>query len=267
MKNKSNARTRQLLIYILLLAAAVGCMIWLRHRSAVIPSPSEGEVQDTIHAAIVYGPTSYRVLISEEGDDSITGINYHLLKQLEDELKVKIQLHPVIDRDEALAKVRSSQYDILASVPADNYLKQEFLTSGDVYLDRLVLLQNTDTAAGAPKVRSALDLDGDTVHVETGSAAKRRLENLSREIGGTIHVAEEQELSEEYIAIKVATGVWKYAVVNEKTAEEMKARYPLLDFSTPVSFTQFQVWVLPEGKDSLLQQVNSFLKTHAAASR
>lgn len=242
-------------------------MIWLRHRSASTPSHSEGEGPDTIHAAIVYGPTSYRVLISEEGDDSITGINYHLLKQLEEELNTKIELHPVIDRDEALAKLQSSQYDILASVAADNYIKQEFLTTGDVYLDRLVLLQNIDSIEGKPKVRSALDLNGDTVYVERGSAAKRRIENLSREIGGAIHVAEAQGLSEEYIAIKVATGEWKYAVVNEKTAEEMKARYPRLDFSTPVSFTQFQVWVLPQGKDSLLQKVNHFLESHPAANR
>lgn len=266
MKKQNNVHSRQMAIYLALLALAVVCMVWLHKRVSAGSQPPGPEGPDTIHAAIVYGPTSYRVLISDDGHDTITGINYHLLKQLEQELHTKIELHPVIDKDDALAKVASSEYDILASMAADNYLKQDFLTTGDVYLDRLVLLQK-EGPDGTLGVRSALDLDGDTVHVEKGSAARRRLENLSREIGGTIHVAEEPGLSEEYIAIKVATGHWQYAVVNEKTAEEMKTRYPDLDYSTPVSFTQFQVWVLPQGKDSLLQKVDHFIKTHSAASR
>ncbi|MDO4334512.1 MAG: hypothetical protein Q4C37_01590, partial [Bacteroidales bacterium] len=61
------------------------------------------------------------------------------------------------------------------------------------------------------------------------------------------------------LAMKVATGAWRYAVVNERIAAEMHSRYADLDYSTPVSFTQFQVWVLPLGRDSLLRKVNTFL--------
>ena len=96
--------------------------------------------------------------------------------------------------------------------------------------------------------------------MEKGSAAKRRLENLRRETGGDITIIEEPELSEEYLAMKVANGVWKYTVINEKTAELMKEQYPDLDFSTPVSFTQFQLWIMPQGHDSLLNLVNAYLK-------
>ena len=60
--------------------------------------------------------------------------------------------------------------------------------------------------------------------------------------------------------MKVANGVWKYTVINEKTAELMKEQYPDLDFSTPVSFTQFQLWIMPQGHDSLLNLVNAYLK-------
>ena len=226
----------------------------------------EAEKPDTIHAAIVYGPDSYKVLTSEDGNDSIAGINYYLLKGLEKELKTKVMLHPVIDREDAMEKVRTGEYDILASLPADLYLKNDYLTSGDVYLDRMVLLQKKPDG-GILTVRSALDLDGDTVHVEKGSAATRRLENLQKEIGGKITVIEEPELSEEYLAMKVAAGVWKYTVVNEKIAKQMKEIYPDLDYTTPVSFTQFQVWVLPQGHDSLLNLVNDFIKKSKADSR
>lgn len=259
MKRETKPRTMQIAIYAILLVLVIVAMFGLRYfANSKHANAGDGMKADTIHAALVYGPDSYRVLTSEDGNDSITGINYQLLSGLEDALGVKVMMHPVIDREAAIAKVASGEYDILASLPADNSLKEDFLTSRDVYLDRMVLLQ-LRKPNGSLSARSALDLEGDTIHVETGSAAKRRLENLQKEIGGNITIIEEPELSEEYLAIKVATSAWKYSVVNEKIAEKMKEQYPDLDYSTPVSFTQFQVWVLPEGRDSLLHHVNTYL--------
>lgn len=248
-------------VYAFLLLIVVSVMIALRQipkrAHAALASQTEMTKGDTLRAAVVYGPNSYRVIEGADGRDSITGINYFLLREFQDSLGAKIILNPVINRDDALAKLNNGDFDILASLPADNFLKDNFLTSDPVCLDRLVLIQMKK--AGKTPATSALDLAKDTVHVEKGSAATRRLENLRKEIGDTIYVAEEEGLSEEYLAIKVANGTWKYAVVNEKTAEEMQARYPDLDYSTPVSFTQFQVWVLPQGRDSLLKKVNDFI--------
>ncbi len=265
MKNDRNRRetkpkTMQIAVYGLLLIIVIIAMFGLRHiANGKMGHNIGGEKEDTIHAAIVYGPESYRVLMSEDGKDSIIGINYHLLEGLQDALGVKVVMHPVIDRDVAMVKVASGEYDIFASVPADNYLKQDFLTTRDVFLDRMVLLQMRNPNGILP-ARSALDLEGDTIHVEKGSAAKRRLENLQKEIGGTITIIEEPELSEEYLAMKVAKGTWKFTVINEKTAKRMKEQYPDLDYSTPVSFTQFQVWIMPKGRDSLLNHVNKYLE-------
>ena len=249
----------QIAVYGLLLIIVIIAMFGLRHMSKGLPATVNTAKEDTIHAAIVYGPNSYRVLTSEDGNDSIIGINYHLLKGLEKELGVKVALYPVIDRENAMEKVRTGTYDILASLPADLYLKDTYLTTRDIYLDRMVLLQKRNKN-GTLSARSSLDLDGDTIHVEKGSAAKRRLENLQKEIGGTINIVEEPKLSEEYLAMKVANGVWKYTVINEKTAELMKEQYPDLDYSTPVSFTQFQLWIMPQGRDSLLNLVNAYLE-------
>lgn len=249
----------QIAVYGLLLIIVIIAMFGLRHMSKGHSEASNTMKEDTIHAAVVYGPNSYRVLTSEDGNDSIIGINYHLLKGLEKELGVKVILHPVIDRDDAMQKVKTGTYDILASLPADMYLKDTYLTTEDIYLDRMVLLQRRNKN-GTLSARSSLDLDGDSIHIEKGSAAKRRLENLQKEIGGRITIIEEPEMSEEYLAMKVANGAWKYSVVNEKTAEQMKEQYPDLDYSTPVSFTQFQLWIMPQGRDSLLNLVNAYLK-------
>ncbi len=260
MRRESKPRTMQIAVYGLLLVLVIIAMISLRYMVNRGYHGVDNEIkEDTIHAAIVYGPDSYRVLTSEDGNDSIEGINYHLLADLHDSLGVKVVMHPVIDRETALDKIASGDYDILASLPADNYLKKNFLTTDEVYLDRMVLVQKRN-ANGSLPATSALDLDGDTIHLEKGSSAKRRIENLRKEIGGTIEIVEEPELSEEYLAMKVANGVWKFSVVNEKVASNVKEQYPDLDYSTPVSFTQFQVWVMPQGSDSLLNKVNNYLK-------
>lgn len=263
MKNTSPIKPQRakVVVYFILLLLVIIAMTAIRVSINRHAGNSEtAEAADTIHAAIVYGPTSFRVLESEDGNDSIIGINYHLLSLLQDSLGVPVVKHPVINRDEALAKLASGEYDILASLPADNHLKKNFLTTEEVYLDRLVLIQKK-TLDGKLKVKSALDIEGDTIHVEQGSAATRRLENLQKEIGGTIHIKEESGLSEEYLAMKVGSGTWDYAVVNERTAQDMQTLYPDLDFSTPISFTQFQVWVLPLSGDSLLSKVNNFLSS------
>lgn len=263
MKNTSSIKPQRakVVVYIILLLLVIIAMTAIRVSiNRHTGNSATSEATDTIHAAIVYGPTSFRVLESEDGNDSIIGINYHLLTLLQDSLGIPVVKHPVINRDEALAKLASGEYDILASLPADNHLKKNFLTSEEVYLDRLVLIQKK-APDGKLKVKSALDIEEDTIHVEQGSAATRRLENLQKEIGGNIHIKEESGLSEEYLAMKVGSGAWDFAVVNERTAQDMQALYPDLDFSTPVSFTQFQVWVLPHSADSLLSKVNRFLNS------
>lgn len=257
-RRETKPKTMQIAVYAVLLIIVIIAMFGLKRMSKGHSATNNTPKEDTIHAAVVYGPNSYMVLTSEDGNDSIIGINYHLLKGLEQELGVKVMLYPVIDREDAMRKVKDGKYDILASLPADLYLKDNYLTTDDIYLDRMVLLQKR-YPNGTLSARSSLDLNGDTIHVEKGSAAKRRLENLQKEIGGTITIVEEPELSEEYLAMKVANGVWKYTVINEKIAEQMKKQYPDLDYSTPVSFTQFQLWIMPQGRDSLLNLVNGYL--------
>ena len=109
----------QIAVYGLLLVIVIIAMLGLRRISKGHVTTDNTPKEDTIHAAVVYGPNSYRVLASEDGNDSIVGINYHLLKGLEKELGVKVVRHPVIDKDDAMQKVKSGTYDILASLPAD----------------------------------------------------------------------------------------------------------------------------------------------------
>ena len=109
----------------------------------------------------------------------------------------------------------------------------------------------SDTINGYQRIKNSLDLSGRKVHVAAGSQASQRLENLAEEIGTGIEIIEEKELSDELLCMKVATGEVDFAVVNEKVARNVAEKYPGLSYDTPVSFTQFQVWLFNE-KDSLL---------------
>lgn len=215
--------------------------------------PARGFSQgDTLDVAVVYGPGSYRMQA-----DTLSGENHRLLTLLRDSLGWKLRLWPVASAQEALPQLAEGRYDIVASLPSDNELKSRFLTTREVWLDRLVLIQapslRAKGASGPRRIESALELAGDTVYVEKGSSAVRRLGNLSHEIGDTIYIIEKEGLGEELMVMKTASGEWPFAVVSERTAKSMKEeRYRDLDISTPVSFTQFQVWAL-RPSDTLLK--------------
>jgi len=249
-------RYGQMSLYIILLFAVAVVMIGTKrcNSSAPLPFLTQGESQgDTIDVAIVYGPLSYYIY-----NDTLGGLNYELLLKMGKDLDTPVKLWPVVSLHDALKRLEKGSYDMLASIPLDNSVKQRFLTSKSIFFDRLVLVQLADTN-GNVKVNSALDLGEDSVHIQKDSPAAARLANLSNEIGNAIPVKLENGLSEEYLCMKIATGEFKLAVVNEKTARTMKETYPLLVYDNPVSFTQFQVWVLPINDNERLSVVDSWL--------
>ena len=249
----------QTALYLLLLVAVIAVMGLTRRCSSSTPLPmmTQGDsAGDTIDVAIMYGPLSYYIY-----SDTLGGLNYDILLEMERQTGMPIHLWPVVSLPDALAKLEQGKFDMLASLPSDNTVKERFLTTPSIFLDRLVLVQPADSM-GEIKVKSALDLGSDTIHIQKDSPAGARLANLSNEIDSPIPVKEETELSEEYLCMKVATGDFPLAVVNEKIARSMKEKYPHLSYDNPVSFTQFQVWLLPKSDTLLLNRVDSWLKEY-----
>lgn len=194
---------------------------------------------DTLDIAILYGPSSMYL----DSTDVISGINHDLALRFSQETGIPVKIWPVSDGKEAMDKTSKGIFDILASLPLDNEIKKNYLTTESIFLDRLVLLQTVDSISLKPKINSSLDLDGQSVWISSGSPAKNRLENLASEIGGKIEIIEEPDLSDELIALKVAAHQINYAVVNEKIVKKIADNYPDLSYESPVSFTQFQVWL------------------------
>lgn len=246
---------KQTALYILLLIAVFAIMGMTRRCNTAIPLPPVTQADssgDTLDIAVVYGPLSYYVYA-----DTLGGLNYDLLRRMSEETGRPIKLWPVAELHEALTSLQQGKFDMLASLPADVEIKEKFLTTRSVFLDRLVLIQLKDSL-GNIKINSPLDLGTDTVFIEIESPAALRLSNLSDEIATPIPV-KEINLSEEYLCMKVATGEFPLAVVNEKTAKKMQQQYPSLSFDNPVSFSQFQVWLIPKNDTLLLQQTDKWL--------
>lgn len=249
---------RRLALYCLLLIVTIGLIIALRTcggRYHNIPqnasSPSQG---DTLDVALIYGPASYYMYA-----DTLGGYNYDLLRHISRTEGVPMKFWPVGSLQEGLQKLESGRYDMLAALPVDAGYSKGYLYSEPVYLDRQVLVQRR-SADGSLRAASALDLARDTVHIEEDSPIAERLANLSREIGDTIYVVRHADLSSELLTLKVNNGEFRYAVVNEQIARPLTEKFPLLDISSPISFTQFQSIVVAPGDSATLRRLNGWLK-------
>lgn len=250
------SRRSLIALYFGMLALVGVCMASLRHcRGPLAPDPAMPSRGDTICAMLSYGPLSYYLYA-----DTLGGLNYDLLRRFCADEGVPLKVEPVVAMSDALRRIDEGSADILASLPADNSLRASYLLSESLFLDRLVLVQRR-LPDGSLGITSALDLARDTVHVEARSPAVARMENLAKEIGQPIAVVEHPELSGEYLVMKVADGSLPYAVVNELVAKPLLERYPDLSMDTPVSFTQFQSWLLRGGNVALLERVNTWIRS------
>lgn len=254
---KISGRIIQISAYILI-TVAVGFLIGItRECSHLHTSDKIGYSQgDTIDVAILYGPESLYLYT-----DSLTGINHDILNYFSDDNKIPVKIWPVSDISESMKMIESGAYDLMASVPLDNSIKERFLTSESIFLDKLVLIQNKDSVTGETIINSSLDLTGKSINIAAGSPAAQRLKNLSQEIGGEIQVIEEDNISDELLALKVASGDVPFAVVNERIARNIAKKYPNLSFDNPISFTQFQVWIFNPEDNDLYEKFNSWFES------
>lgn len=240
-----SSKIMQIIFYLLIVVVLAFVISISRNCTRIQSSPIQGYSEgDTIDVALLYGPSSVYMY-----PDTLSGINFEIAAFFDQEDSRPMKLWAVTNAEEAMKQVEKGAFDILASLPLDNELKSRFPTSESIFLDRLVLVQLKNNSQ---PISSSLDLSGKSIHIASGSPAKQRLENLSKEIGGEINIIEEPDLSDELITLKIADGSLPYAVVNEKVAKNVAEKYPELSYDTPVSFTQFQVWIFnPE--DSVLQ--------------
>lgn len=246
----------RVILYFCLLVAVSCVMILLRFcdNKKIYARNEEGNsCGDTIDVAIVYSPMNYYMY-----EDTLGGFNYDLLRLISERYGVIVRYWPIVSLQASIEKLRSGSYDILVSLPIDNALKRDFRYTSDVGLDRQVLVQRR-CDDGTLDIVSSLDLANKEVHIEADSPVGFRMKNLMREIGDSIYIIEHKNLSSEYLFLKVASGEFDYAVVNERIVEPLLTAYPNISIDTPISFTQFQAWLVNKEDTILLSKLNQWI--------
>lgn len=208
---------------------------------------------DTLTVAIEISPLVYNI-----SGDSITGIDYDIITAIAQTNGKHIDFRPFASLQQAMVMLETGACDIVIShMPVTENMKKKYRMSDAVYLDREVLVQRAD----APDfIDSPEQLGNDSVWIAEGSPFSERLRNLSEELGEPIHIMTERGRTAEHLVMLTARGVIPRAVVNEGLAKKMKQdNYPELDISTPVSFTQFQSWIISASQPELCDSINSWL--------
>ena len=244
------------LIFVLLIGVVRDCG---RLPSAPLEGYSSG---DTLDIALIYGPGSYYI-----SGDSLSGINLDVALEFSRHTGTPVKFWPVTDPASGIDKLETGAFDILASLPLDNYIKSRFPVSESIFLDRLVLIQLQDSTSQDELITSSLQLNGKKVNVPAGSSAINRLTNLAKEIGGEIEIIETPELSDELLCIQVASGQIPLAVVNERVAQKIAESYPGVKFDSTVSFTQFQVWIFNPKDTVEAERFNGWFDEFKVTSR
>lgn len=243
------ARRGQMILYLVLLAVVVGCMVALSlcDRPQVAPEdrPSGG---DTLDIAIEYSPVTYYTY-----GDTLGGYNYDLLRLISDKTGCPMKFHPVVTLEKALTGLESGRYDVVvAQFPMTARDTARYAFTDPIYIDQQVLVQRRGNRA----IHSQLELAGDTVWVVKGSPMVSRIASLSREIGDTIYVHVDELYGPEQLMMMVSAGEIRYAVVNRSIARAMASRLPNLDRSVAISLSQFQSWMVDKERQGLCDSLN-----------
>jgi membrane-bound lytic murein transglycosylase MltF len=243
-----------LVTYGVLLVAALFLMVMLHtvSRKAGLALPRDfPQIAKSGELNIVtdYNPIGYHV-----SGDTVAGFQYGLIKALERDWKLKVNIFLENSLDENLLGLEQGKYDIVArNIPVNTHLRQQFGFTGSINLNKQVLVQRK-----LAPIRQHLDLAKKTIHVHKDSPVILRLQNLSHEIGDTIFVVQNDLYETEQLVMMVAGGDIDFTVCDEVLARKLAQEMPEIDVDTDISFTQLESWAVRKDSPVLLDSLNAW---------
>jgi membrane-bound lytic murein transglycosylase F len=216
-------------------------------------------------ATTSYSSTNYFVYRGEP-----MGYQYELLTSFADFLGVNLEIVVKNEIESAFDALENGECDLIAlDLAITKERKKQVDFSNPLSQTRQVLVQRkpdnwrkmgTWDEMERRMVRNQVDLAGKTIHICSNSSLSERLHNLQQEIGDTIFVIQEPELTPEDLIRMVAEGQIDFTVVDEHIALVNQNYYSDIDISTPVSFPQNIGWAVRKGSDGLLTSINTWLE-------
>jgi membrane-bound lytic murein transglycosylase F len=209
-----------------------------------------------------YNSTSYFIYRGQP-----MGYQFELLQNLADFLEVKLDVVANNDLQQKFDMLKSGDVDLIAVNLTVTNERREFLDFVEPHSQtRQVLIQRKPEnwqKMNAKDIQDHLitnqvDLGGKTVTIQRNSAYEKRMQNLSEEIGDTIHLLESDEGVEQLIE-QVAAGKIDYTVCDENIAMVNQTYYANIDVSLPVSFPQNLAWAVAKGDEGLKTVIDNWL--------
>lgn len=200
------------------------------------------------------------------------GFQFELLKSFAKYLGVKLEISVRNNLDQALLDIEDKRCDLLAmDLAITSERRKKMLFTEPIYKSRQVLVQkmpenwrnmNTWDEIESHLIRDAIDLQGKTVHIQKGSVFYNRLNHINIETGGDIHIIED-ELSVDELIEQVENGEIEYTVCDSHVGAINKKYHKNIDIETLLgAYSQNLAWALPLGSDSLLIEINKWLKQY-----
>lgn len=253
-------KSRKLLVvYLILLAIVVVVMYQLLQvkKEPLLPRDyPEIKKEGILRMVTEYNQSGYYV-----AGDTIEGFQYELSQAIARISGLEVQTHLEMSLAESFRELEENRCDVIArNIPITSEIKEDYLFTEPIVLNKQVLVQRTEEAnKGIKPIRNQLELAQKTLYIPKDSPALLRLQNLAYEIGDTIYVKEDELYSSEQLAIMVAKGDIDYAVCDQQIAKISKENLPEIDIDTDISFTQLQSWAVRKDSPILLDSLNSWL--------
>ncbi|MDD4778112.1 MAG: transporter substrate-binding domain-containing protein [Fermentimonas sp.] len=232
----------------------------IKNRDEVLKTRDYTEIIDSgvFNVVTDYNPIGYFI-----SGDSVAGFQYEMMKALEDDWNVEVNIILENSLDDNLKGLQSQKYDIVArNIAVNSELRELFYFTDPITLNKLVLIQRkAEHNDSIEPVRQHLDLAKKSIHVPEDSPSILRLTNLSNEIGDTIFIIKDSTYETEQLVMMVASGSIDFTVSDERTALKLSEKLPEIDIDTDISFTQLESWVIRRDSPDLLDSLNNWLNT------
>lgn len=221
------------------------------------------DYNEIVDSGVLNVVTDYNSIGYFISGDSVLGFQYEMLKVLEDQWNIKVNIFLENSLDDNLGGLQSQKYDLIArNVAVNSELKKSFLFTLPITLNKLVLIQRkAEYNDNINPVRQHLDLAKKSITVPENSPSILRLTNLSHEIGDTIFIIKDTTYETEQLVMMVASGNIDFTVSDEITALRLSKILPEIDIETDISFTQMESWVIRKESPVLLDSLNHWLNT------
>lgn len=251
---------RLLIFYSVLLVIAVASMIFI-HQSQIGRQKAARDYPEIATEGVLRLVTEYSTSGYFIDGDTIRGFQYELSQAISHRSGLEVQNILEMNLAESFRLLDEQACDIIArNIPITTELKEKYLFTDPIILDKQVLVQRKASAnGGIQPLRNQLELAGKTLYIAKDSPARLRIRNLQEEMGDTIYLYEDELYSDEQLIILVAHGDIDFAVCDYQVAQAATHQFPEIDIQTDISFTQLQSWAVRKDSPVLLDSLNRWL--------